>query len=123
MSSYTPGTVTVDHVGPSTWVVALHGEHDLATTDQLRGELDAIFAQGTSVVVDFSDATFIDSAVVRELMRASHRVDHDPAECLVIVAPRGGFPRRVLDLLAIDRLVQIFSSRDAALRLFAQRPA
>jgi anti-anti-sigma regulatory factor len=123
MPSYTPGTVTVDRVGPSTWTVALHGEHDLTTTDQLRDELDAIFAQGTSVVVDFSDAIFIDTAVVRELMYANQRVDHDPTECLVIVAPRGGFPRRVLDLLDIDRLVQIFPSRDAALRVFAQGPA
>jgi anti-anti-sigma regulatory factor len=123
MGSYTPGTVTVDRVGASTWTVALHGEHDLTSTDQLRVELDAIFAQGTSVVVDFSDATFIDTAVVRELMYANQRVDHDPNEYLVIVAPRGGFPRRVLDLLDIDRLVQIFPSRDAALRLFAQGPA
>ena len=116
MSSYTPGTVTVDRVGPSTWVVALHGEHDLTTTDHVRAELDAIFAQGTSVVVDFSDASFIESAVVRELLNAQHRVERAPTEHLAVVAPPGGFPRRVLDLLDVGQVVDIFPSRDAALR-------
>ncbi|HEY2825073.1 MAG TPA: STAS domain-containing protein, partial [Gemmatimonadales bacterium] len=94
MSSYTPGTLTVDRVGPSTWTVALHGEHDLTTTGQLRAELNAIFTQGTTVVVDFSDATFIESAVVGELLRAQQRVDRDPTELLVVVAPPDGAPRR-----------------------------
>lgn len=123
MSSYTPGTVTVDHVDPSTWIVALHGEHDLTTTDGVRAELDAIFAQGTTVVVDFSDSTFIDSAFVRALMDAQHRVDQTPTEQLAVVAPPGGFPRRVLDLLDVGRVVDLFESRDAALRSFTLRSA
>jgi len=123
MSSYTPGSVTVDRDGASTWIVALHGEHDIATTDQLRAELDAIFAHGTIVVVDFSDATFIGSAVVGELLRAQDRVDRDPTEHLVIVAPPDGEPRRVLDLLDLGRVVEIFPSRDAAFRSFTARSA
>ncbi len=116
MSSYTPGTVTVDRVGPSTWIVGLQGEHDLTTTDHVRAELDAIFAQGTTVVIDFSDATFIESAVVRELLHAQDRVDQTPTEHLVVVAPPDGFPRRVLDLLDVGQVVEILPSRDDALR-------
>ena len=121
MSSYTPGTRTVDRVGPSTWIVALHGEHDLATTDQVREELDAIFAQGTSVVIDFSEATFIESAVVRELIHAHHRVDQTPPSTSSSSRRGTDSPRRVLDLLDIDRVVEILPSRDDALR--SQRPA
>jgi anti-anti-sigma factor len=123
MSSYTPGTVTVDAVGPSTWVVALHGEHDVATADNLRAELDTIFAQGTTVIVDFSDATFIESAVVQELLQAQQRVEHSQTEHLAVVAPPGGFPRRLLDLIDVGRVVEIFPSRDAALSSFTSQPA
>jgi anti-sigma B factor antagonist len=117
MSSNTPGTLTVDLVGPSTWTVALHGEHDLTTTDQIRAEFNAIFAQGTTMVVDLSDATFIESGVVGELLRAQQRVNRHPTEHLAVVAPPDGAPRRVLDLLDVGRIVDIFPSRDAAAAL------
>jgi len=122
MSSYAPGTVTVDRVGPSTWVVALQGEHDTTNSDRLREELATIFAQGTAVGVDMSAATFIDSATVRELVAAQERAEEVPTEQIVVVAPKDGFARRVLDLLDVGGVVEIFESRDTALRSFASQP-
>jgi anti-anti-sigma factor len=111
-----PGSVAVDRVGPSSWVVELRGEHDLSTVEGLRTELDAIFAQGTTVVIDLSDATFVDSAVLNELVSAQRRVDADPNERLAVVAPGDGFPARVLNLVNLDRLLSIFETRAEALR-------
>ncbi len=119
MSSYAPGVVTVDRVGPSSWIVTLQGEHDMTNSGQLRAELASIFAQGTAVIVDLSASTFVDSSTVRELMAAQERVDDVPTEELAIVAPKDGFPRRVLDLLRADRALRIFENREEALRAFA----
>jgi anti-anti-sigma factor len=116
MSSNAPGIVTVDRVGPSTWIVELHGEHDMTNSDRLRAELAMIFAQGTTVVIDLSAATFIDSSTVHELVAAQRRVDEVPNESLAIVAPKDGFAARVLDLLQAHTVLPIFETRADALR-------
>jgi anti-anti-sigma regulatory factor len=116
-SSYAPGIVTVDRVGPSRWIVVLQGEHDMTNSDLLRTELATIFAQGTAVIVDLSGATFIDSSTVKELIAVQERIHEIPTEQLAIVAPKDGFARRVLDLLHTDHVLRIFQNRDDALRL------
>jgi anti-sigma B factor antagonist len=117
-SSYAPGVVTVDRVGSSSWMVTLQGEHDLTNSDRLRAELTAIFAYGTTVIVDLSAATFVDSSIVQELVAAQERIADVPTEQLAIVAPKDGFPRRVLDLLQTDGVLRIVETRDDALRSF-----
>jgi hypothetical protein len=42
----------------------------------------------------------------------------DENERLAVVAPRDGFPARVLDLVNLDRLLSIFETRAEALRAF-----
>jgi anti-anti-sigma factor len=111
-----PGSIAVDRMSPSIWVVELRGEHDLSTVPSVHTELETIFAQGTTVVIDLSYATFVDSAVLNELIAAQRRVDADENERLAVVAPRDGFPARVLDLVNLDRLLSIFETRAEALR-------
>jgi anti-sigma B factor antagonist len=111
-----PGTVNVDHLGHELWVVDVRGEHDVSTVGGLHETLEAIFAEGTSVVIDLSAATFIDSTILGELVRAQRRVDRDPGEKLAVVAPVGGFVARLFDLVALDAVVSVFESRADALR-------
>ena len=113
--SYAPGSVTVDRVGPLTWIVELRGEHDMTNADRLRSELADIFTQATTVVVDLTGATFIDSVIVGELLHAQQRVDETPSEHLAIVAPTTGFPVRVLELLQTDGILHVFETRADAL--------
>ena len=95
------------------------GEHDVSTAGHLHETLEAIFAQGTSVVIDLSAATFIDSSILSEIVRAQRRVNHDPGEQLAVVAPAGGFAARLLALVGgLDTLMRVFESRADALRSF-----
>jgi anti-anti-sigma factor len=114
--SFVDGSVRVDRLADSLFVVGLHGEHDLSTVADLRGELTAIFAQGATVVVDLSEATFIDSSVLSELILVQRRVENDQDRQLAIVAPRGRFPARVIDMADSARLFAIFERRGDALR-------
>ena len=116
LMSFVDGSVRVDRVGDSLWIVELHGEHDLSTAAELRTELATIFAQGTTVVVDLTETTFIDSAVLSELISAQHHVEDLEGKRLAIVAPAGGFPARVIDLVDAARLFAMFGRRADALR-------
>ena len=51
-------------------VVVFTGEHDLASVDKIQDLLDSVVAQNEVVVADFSEAEFVDSSVLRTLLRA-----------------------------------------------------
>jgi len=62
---------------PAAWLLRLRGEHDLATADTLDAQLEAVFLHGTNVVVDLSDAVFIDSSTVGAIFRSLRTARHD----------------------------------------------
>jgi anti-anti-sigma factor len=112
-----PGSIRVDRYGSGPWVLELHGEHDLSTVEAIHVQLAPIADRGETAVIDLSQVTFIDSAVLTELV-ASRRRDDDEGAHLAIVAPPGGFPARVLGLLQLGRLVAVYESRSEALASF-----
>ena len=93
-------------------VVILRGEHDLSTSPALEAELDAVFEHGTSVVVDLAEASFIDSSVAGALMRTW---ESRKASSMVLCAPGGSPPRRLLDMIGITSLIPTFETRAQAL--------
>jgi anti-anti-sigma factor len=103
------------HLHSALWLVVLHGEHDLATSPSLDATLDHIQrTTGTTVVIDLSPAEFIDSTVLRAIVK------YDAAgEEIVLVAPQGSFSRRLLRMLGIDERIPLHDSRDDALRAVA----
>jgi anti-anti-sigma factor len=69
----------------------------------------------STVVLDLTQVGFIDSAGVRSLFRlARDAASHGTR--LLIVAPRDGAVRRLLDILAIGLLTPVCESRAEALR-------
>ena len=59
-------TELAEHV----WAVELAGEHDLSTADRVEAAIDQVFRSGSTLVLDLSDATFIDSSVLGAILRA-----------------------------------------------------
>jgi anti-anti-sigma factor len=110
-----PGSVRVDREGTGPWVLELHGEHDLATVSAIHAKLRPIADRGEAAVIDLSHVTFIDSAVLTELVGARRREEDGEGARLALVAPPGGFPARVLGLLQLDRVFGVYESRDEAL--------
>src|SRR3954471_358934 len=93
--------VEVDRVAEHVWVVMLRGEHDLATAEEVRGAIDEVFAQGSRVVFDLSDACFIDSTVLATVVEAYRHAQQEPNDEFVVVAPPGSPARRLLDLTRV----------------------
>lgn len=106
------GDLEVEQLG-GVAVISLRGEHDLATAPAVERQLEALLGGGASVVVDLSQATFVDSSIVRALYGADPAMT-DRDRRMALAAPPGTPPRRLLDLVALAGIVPTFDSRDAA---------
>jgi len=92
-------------------VLVLEGELDLAAAPELRRQVDE-FA-GTALVVDFARTTFIDSAVLKELLRA--RAELAERGVRLILADVPAPVRRLMDLTRTMELFEDAPDADAAL--------
>ena len=104
------GQIVVEHL-PDVSVIALCAEHDLSTLPALQTELDTVLATSKPVIVDLSEATFIDSGVVGVLFHAAT----PSCRIIAIAAAPGSLPRRLIDMVALTATVPTFDSRDAAI--------
>ena len=84
---------------PDLHVVALHGELDVATVDGLTDALVGI--AGSTLVVDLSDLTFMDSSGIAALVRAGSRIKADGRGDLVFSRPTA-IVRRALEVVGLD---------------------
>jgi anti-anti-sigma factor len=108
-AAYAIGEAGADGAG----VLVLEGELDLAATPLLRARMDEF--HGPALVLDFRRATFIDSAVLKELLRA--RSDLAARDVRLVLA---GVPppiRRLLDLTRTSELFEDAPDVESALRL------
>jgi anti-anti-sigma regulatory factor len=61
--------ILMEEWGPGLWLLVIAGEHDLATATRLEQTLAEIERRGTDLIMDFSEATFIDSSTLREVLK------------------------------------------------------
>jgi anti-sigma B factor antagonist len=109
-----PATAYAIESGPSSGgvdVLVLRGELDMAAAPELRARLEG--AAG-ALVVDMSAATFIDSAVLKELLRA--RAELGDRGARLVLAGVSGLVRRLLDLTRTSELFEDAPDAEAAVR-------
>lgn len=97
------GTVDVTHEGNGTWIIALAGEHDISTTPLIDAQTLDIWPRCRLAIIDLRAATFIDSSVVRWIVRARRALDaHGRPNAVHIVEDIHNEPvDLVFDLLAV----------------------
>lgn len=93
-------------------VVRVRGELDLATTPDFERAVEHAAFPGR-LVIDLSHCTFVDSAAVRSLLGIA-RAQQDAGGSATVVADQPGI-LRVLDIAAVDKVVPIRPTIDAAL--------
>lgn len=97
-------------------VVALAGELDMAAAPVVRAHVDKA-AGARGLVLDLSLATFVDSSMLKELLRAGAELARYDTQLLL-----AGIPPAVERLLELTRTAPLFTlaeDRAAALRLLA----
>jgi anti-anti-sigma factor len=119
MIEATGTTVKTETHGDVT-VVALVGDHDVATVELVRAQLDAVASSGGGLVVSLMETTFFDSSVVHALYDANGKlVEHDRR--LVLHVATAPIVSRVLEVSGLQATVPTTGSLEEAIEL-ARRP-
>jgi anti-sigma B factor antagonist len=96
-------------------VIVMRGEHDLSTADELRARMEQLRAGDGPFVVDMTEATFIDSAVLGVLIGEHDRAASGGSAVGFAVGPGSGYGvRRIIDLAGVAALLPISETRAAA---------
>src|SRR4051795_9366344 len=100
-------------LGGTTMVVELGGELDMFSSPGLAARFHELAENGThDVVVDLSDAHFIDTTVLETFVTAQKELQsHKHALAVVAPAP---YTRRTFELTGLDGTLQVCGSRDEA---------
>jgi anti-sigma B factor antagonist len=94
-------------------VLVLEGELDIAAAPTLAERFEAV-GEGEALVVDFSSTTFVDSSVLRELLRARERLA--ARGTALVLAAVAGPVRRLLDLTGTAELFVEAPDAETAVR-------
>jgi anti-sigma B factor antagonist len=99
---------------PGTMVLRVIGDADLHTAPRLREGLSELVESGvTTVVVDLSDTTFVDSMALGVLLGAGKRLRAE-GRALELVVTRPDI-RRIFEITTLDRVFPLYATRAQAL--------
>jgi anti-anti-sigma factor len=98
-----------------TAVVALLGEHDVSTADAFAAKIEELIESGSRIVVDLTEAGFIDSSVVAGMLEGHRRLlAEGRVHALAAVVTPSSAPQRTWKLLGLHERVPTFATvRDA----------
>jgi len=107
--------VTLDRRDPPVGVVALLGDHDVASSRRLENELAVLLDDGVGVVADLRETTFIDSQSLSVLLSARHQAE-EAALGFALVLPDDPATQvnRLLDLTRLNDAFAVSASVDGA---------
>jgi anti-sigma B factor antagonist len=106
--------VDTERIDDRTAVISVAGEVDLYTAPELKRELVAVIDEGVRrVVVDLSQATFIDSTTLGVLLSGVKRLRPVGGELAVVCTDRN--IRKIFEITLLDRVFTIHADRDEAI--------
>jgi anti-sigma B factor antagonist len=102
-------------------VVVAGGEIDYAASPQLKARIaEYVEAGRTRLVLDLSTVTFIDSTAIGVLMGAVMRLDElGGGSVAVVCAEENKRVLRIFEIVGIDSLLELHSSREEAISALA----
>ena len=107
MAAIPPFRATVAEVGGRVALVSLSGELDLYAETELRAALaSASTLNVTTVVVDTSGVSFMDSTVCGILVSEATRLRREKRGFVLV--SNGGFASRALEVAGIDQIVPVY---------------
>ena len=96
-------------------VVAVSGAADEYAAAALRQAVDgAVATRGAQVIVDLSEASFLDSAILGWLIAAYRSTEGDGVVRMAIVCPDDSDLREMFSITALDELIPVRATRGDA---------
>jgi anti-anti-sigma factor len=110
------GRFNVDTRVPGVALVALTGEHELYGAGKLQERIDSLIAEGLTVIIDLTEAVFLDSSIVGVLLTAQKHAASSSVDYKVVMGASTREPvRRMFEITGLDRVLPIVE-RDVAVR-------
>ena len=122
-SSFSPEPGGVIRVVPETdeiVAVCLEGDFDLGNAPALGKEVGRALENGNDLILDLSQATFIDSSVVHVLVNASKAVIGSK-RAVVLQLGTAPIVERVLEIAEIERVLPRVHERREAVRIIQEK--
>ena len=106
--------IKTEELGDGAYVISLAGEVDLYTAPDFKQQLLEVISQGArTVVVDFSDTTFIDSTTLGVLVGGVKRLRTNDGQLSLVCSDRN--ITKIFEITGLDRVFSIYPSREEAL--------
>ena len=99
--------------------VCLEGEFDMANARTVGEEIDRTLKRGKDVIVDLSEATFIDSSLIDVLMRAA-TATRRREQAIVLQHRTAAIVERVLEITRIEQVLPRAHDRQQAVRMIQE---
>jgi anti-anti-sigma factor len=109
--------VTLERLTTDIWVVSLLGEHDISMVDAIRDRLAEAFTHDPRLIIDLTEATFVDSTVLGVLFAVVNQSTAAASgETLALVIAPGSTVERTIALAGFTSpIVATYANRDEVL--------
>ena len=109
--------VSVDTRVPGVALVALEGEHELCGASKLQEQIDALIAEGVSIVIDLTETVFLDSSIVGLLLNAQKLAAANHVDYTVVLGKSTGQSvRRMFEITGLSEILPLVERDDALYR-------
>jgi anti-anti-sigma factor len=116
------GRFDVDTRVPGVALIALLGEHELYGAPKLQQQIESLVAKDLSVVIDLTEAVFLDSSIVGVLLKAQKLAAENGLDYRVVLSASTGEPvRRMFEITGLHEILPIIE-RDTALPRSSSAP-
>jgi anti-sigma B factor antagonist len=106
--------IKTEQLSDNAYVISLAGEVDLYTAPEFKQQLLEVIAQGaTSVIVDFSNTTFIDSTTLGVLVGGVKRLRTNDGQLTLVCSDRN--ITKIFEITGLDRVFSIYANREEAI--------
>ena len=100
--------------------VCLEGEFDLTNAPSFRDAADRVLEHGDGLILDLSEATFIDSSVIHVIVRAAEAADGSQ-RAVVLQLGTAAIVERALEIANIEQVLPRAHDRQEAVRSIQQK--
>jgi anti-sigma B factor antagonist len=105
--------INTEELADDAYVISLSGEVDLYTAPEFKQQLlDAIGKGAKSVIVDFTNTTFIDSTTLGVLVGGVKRLRTNDGQLSLVCSDRN--ITKIFEITGLDRVFTIHATRDEA---------
>jgi len=110
--------VELDRSNDGVVMVAVIGEHDVYTAPSLRDRVHAVIEEKAAFVIDLSQATFVDSSILRVMLEARRQAEeHGLGFAVALGTGDGPGVRRILEVTGLMSVFPVLSDREEALQI------